>query len=72
MREKIFNSGQTTVEYILMMAVIVAVVISLSKTIKNYLIGLTAAAQVLRTKALYVKHLMQVVFYRGFNVSIFF
>ena len=40
MKVNVRNAGQTTVEYILMLAVIVAVVTSLSKTIKNYFIGL--------------------------------
>ena len=39
MRAKLYRAGQTTVEYILLMAVIVAVITSLSKTIKSYLIG---------------------------------
>ena len=39
MKISLSKAGQTTVEYILLLAVIVAIVTSLSKTIKNYLIG---------------------------------
>ena len=38
MKISLSKAGQTTVEYILLLAVIVAIVTSLSKTIKNYLI----------------------------------